>query len=882
MNQLPPRWLESVLERLLPDDDVGRSIRGDLREEFCRRASSRGRFVTNYWYLGTAATLLIRYRPRRNTTHQRTGHTRTRLMANIKHSFRRLRRSPLFVSASIASIGISLGTATALLTLVKGVLLTPLPYPQADELISIQTNTGGPGWYGSSAAEFIDLEQGLEPVEAVSAYVYQTVSVGDSTNPRLVFATLSTHTLNQVLGVEPLMGRWFNSAEDQPGADPVVVLSEAMWRNEFDSDPQILGRTIDFPSPRTVIGVMPATFSFPVNDILAYAPLQLVRSNPNRTNHNYTVVGRLGEGETVEVAGEAAAALAARARETYPENYSERGYQTRVISLLEDTVGIARAPLMASLGAAVLLLMMGIVNVATLVVARAEKRKSEVAVMRALGASKVQAHAGILIEGAIVSLLGGIAGIVTAIFGTRALIAMAPASLPRIDQVNVEWGVVAIGLTVTAIASIVFSISSAGVLNSAKEAEALNETKRTSANSTTGRLRSSLVTVQIALSASLTMGSLLMARSISNLVSLDPGLEAEGLVSLQLSPDFRVYADPEQRVLLWERITQRVEALPGIERAAAAVWLPFAGPSSQWSFVLDGQPVSNIGAAPDVNAQQTTPAYFETMGLTLLSGRFYDHTDEADGVPVAVINETMARTFWPGEDALGKRFRLFSPDRPFLEVIGIIRDVRHDGLATATTPRYYHPHSQGTSANYFTGIYMALVAKTDTEPLQVVGSIREAVHEIDPTIPISNIATMKSLMQATIDRQTFTLLLLGVFAGMSIFLAGLGVFGTTSYVASLRRREFGIRIALGATGSRLSLSLARSIGVTTAIGLATAVLIVSVTGRYLESMLFGLQWFDPVTFLGVIGVIASVAGVAGFVPAKTAAATSPMESLRID
>jgi len=877
----PPAWAEKILIANQRLETRTRFIRGDLREEYEVRRVRWPRFVADIWYIAQVLSLSLQLPPSR--WNRSPWSLVDSALQDLRFGARSLRKNWVFTATAVGTLALGVGATTAVFSVTNAILFRPLPYPDAHRLAVIDTNTGGPGWYGSSQPEIMDFRDGLDSFESIGAGGRTRVTLADSTAPRRVDVALASSEVLPMFGVSPAMGRLFTAEEDLPGASRMLVVSHAFWRQELGGDPDAVGSVITLNgSPVEIIGVMPAGFAFPDRDVIGWSPLRLDPANPNsRANHNYPVIGRLKPGVSYEAAAAELAVHTARIREAYPENYEVRGYRTRLQSLHESTTGATRRPLLLLLGGALLVLLVACVNVSNLLLARGDARETELAVRGALGAGRLRVARQLLLESGLLAVAGGAVGVALAFAGIRGLVALAPPDLPRLDQVGMDTTavLVSLGLVVGSLVLIGLVPAFHGVRSDLRSA--LGATRGGSGRRSKP-LRRALVVSQLSLAGLLAIGAGIMLRTLSNLYDTDLGFRPERTLSLTVSPAGAGYPEDEDRAAFYRQVLAGIEAIPGVEAAGAHLQRPLDPQSQNWSLALEDAPPANISEAPDSWAQITTPGYFEAMGIPLLEGRLYTEADRSDGPPVVVINRTMARALWPDAPALGKRFRVFADGWPYMEVIGVVADVRAHGIDRPTEPRFYAPHAQAGRTAYFTPLEMHVTVRAAADPTGVVGAVRQAIAAVDPTAPVSDVRTMEDRVVASVADRRFITALLQAFGAVALVLAAVGVYGVMSLAVSDRARELGLRRALGAPGSSLVRMVLRESLILAVAGAALAVVGGAALGRLISGLLFEVSPTDPGTLLVVGVVLAATASLAAAIPAGRASRVDPMEVLRAE
>jgi predicted permease len=825
-------------------------------------------------------------RLRRSPTGRRKEPMLGTLWSDIRFALRTHRRQPAIAVLALITLSLGVGAGTAIFSVVNGVLLKPLPYAHAEDLVSIQVNSGmgsTEGFYDLSEPEFLDFGSRISSFIGVAGYEDREVTLGDSLSPRRIEVLLATASLFPLLGVDPLLGRTFTAEEDRPGAAPLGVLSHATWQTEFGGDAGVVGRTIEIDDqPVTIIGVMPPRFAFPEPGIALYTQMRLDRDDPwERNNHYLPTVARLAPGATVRSAQSELDVFAARATRDYPVYYPNTGLRVQVRSYQDSIVGGVRTALYVLLGAVVFVLLTVCVNVANLLLAKAEARAREVAIRTSLGASRRRIVGQLFTESLLLALLGGAAGLGLAVAGVRVLLAMAPDSLPRLDQIGIDGRVLLFSLVAAVGTGLIFGMLPALQAGKRDVQDALREGGGERGATRAGqRLRRTLVVAQVALAVILITGSGLMLRSVANLYSVDMGFVTENVLTFRLTPRAGVYDTPEKRVAFYRDVLARIDALPGVRASAATYSLPMTGGTNNWSILIEGRPVANIGEAPADLVQRVTTGYLDALGMTLVEGRWFTDADDAGSTPVVVVSEAMARKHWPGMNPIGKRMRVFSEGWPWLEVVGVVRDVRHRGPGEDARPRWYVPYAQAWVSAYSSPLANTIAVRSDADPLALLRPVERVIHEADSSVPISRVRTFDQILDGAVGGQRFVTRLLTIFGLLALCLAVVGVYGVVSYSVSRRTHEIGLRMALGAVSNDV-LTAVLTEGILLALaGVAAGLAASFLLSSAFTSMVFGIRPTDPLTYVGVAVLLMLSVSIASFLPARRASRVSPVQALR--
>jgi putative ABC transport system permease protein len=797
---------------------------------------------------------------------------------DVRFALRGLVRRPVFASIVIATIALGVGANAAIFSVLNAVLLRPLPYPEPDRVVSFGHKP--PTWL-ASLPEYADYKRDLRSFEAIAAYTESEGNLATPDEPQRVGLAVVSPEFFPVLGVHPLLGRRFAPDEDVVMPATVVVMSYSLWQRRFGGDPAIVGKTISFNGrPRTVVGVMPRHFDYPSPRTDVWLPM--ARFNPDsvgdRTNHYLFMVGRLRAGVPLERAVNEATTVARRMMRDFAANYDPNAPLVPVIARVSDAlVGTTRPYLWTLLGAVGFILLIVCANVANLLLARGEGRRREMAVRTALGASRRRILVQLLTESAVFAMAGGALGLFLAWAGTRALVALAPPTLPRLDQVGLDWAVLAYALATSLGAGVLFGLVPAVRASREAPADTLKAGGRASHQAASRRLRRALVVAEVALAMVMLYGAGMLLRSLVNLQRNDLGFDARSVLTAKVSPPASY--DDNRAIAFYAQLLERVRAIPGVTSAGAAGWLPVVDAGGLWGLLAEGQSYDRLPQGPTAVPQQVTTGYFKAMGLPIVSGRDFTDDDRQSGPFVAIVSRALARELWPNADPTGKRFRLGGAST-FMTVIGVVNDIRARGFDDTPEPTMYFPYPQTHETAYFMPRPMSLVVRTTTEPLGIANQVKAIVRSLDATIPVSNVRTLERVVGTSVASRRFSTGLLGAFAGLALLLSGIGIYGVISYGVSERRFEIGVRMALGAERSTVLASVLGD-GIRMALaGVALGVVGAGVIARVLRSLLVGVPVLDVPTFAAVASGLVVVAAIASLVPARRATTISAMEALR--
>ncbi|HEX4440636.1 MAG TPA: ABC transporter permease [Thermoanaerobaculia bacterium] len=801
------------------------------------------------------------------------------LMQDVRYGLRALRKSPGFAAATIAVLALGIGANSAIFSFVNGILLRPLPYPDSERVMDIahvppQDIFPGRKTFSVSPANYIDWRARSQSFEKMAAYAGDYVNVSGTGEPQAVLANVVTSDYFAAFGVAPKLGRGFTAAEEEPG-HRVVIVGEAFWKSQLGGAESAVGSTMKINGEAyTIVGILSARMSYP-EDARLFLPLQWTpEDKATRGIHDFDVVGRLKPGVSVEKAQAELTAIAAQLAKEYTKD--NKGWGAIVRPLREGIVGDVRPALLVLLGAVGFVLAIACANVANLVMAKTVARRKEIALRSALGASRARVLGQILVETLLLSLLGGAAGLVLAHFAIKAIQASIGSELPRAGDIRIDLPVLLFTLAASVVTGVLAGLVPAWRLTRANVNDVLKQGGGRSDADAGGRgARQALVVAEVALALMLMVGAGLLVRSLSRLRTVDPGFEPRGLLNMSLSiPDQR-YDTPEKRAAFYDRLLQRVRALPGVDKAGAINTLPLTDGGSTQPIVIDGRPAGQLSEQPEVAVRVMTTGAIGALKFRLLRGRDFREADTQTSPPVVLVSESFAKRFWPGVDPIGHRVELTFRPGVSREVIGVVADVKLRGLDKALgAEALYVPHAQNPNS------YMSVVVRTETPPQSLASAVTRALHEVDPEQPIMEIRTMEQHMGESLAHQNFSMRLLSVFAGLALVLAAVGIYSVLAYGVRRRKREIAIRMALGADrGDVLRLIVGqgmRPAGLGLAIGAGGALAL----GSVLRSLVFGVSARDPLTFGAVAALLAGVALAACALPALRATLVEPSEALQ--
>jgi putative ABC transport system permease protein len=791
-----------------------------------------------------------------------------------RFALRTLARAPGFAAVAVLTLALGIGVNTTIFSVVSGVLLRPLPYAEAGRLVAV--------WEGFLRAEFELARERAHSFEELAGYEPGVeVNLTGEGDPVRVSGARVTAQLTGALGVAPLLGRGFMEGEDRAGGDAVVLLSHGLWRGRYGGDPGIVGRTIQVEGePRTVVGVMPREFRFPDAGTQLWLPIPFDRSPQGMGSYwgigGVRAVGRLRPGVNAEAAEAEMRLIAQELRLanpfwTPPADFRE---EARVLPLGATVTGEVRLLLLTLLGAAALVLLIACANLGNLLLARGLARTRELAVRAAIGAGRARLVRQLLTESMVLAAIGGIVGIALAFGALRLLLAALPADTPRLAEVGLDLRVLGLAGLTTLVCGLLFGAVPALRLTGSASRQALRE-GRGSGGPRRQRLSSTLVVGQLALGVVLVIGAGLLIRSFWELQRVEPGFATEQLLAARITPPAATHGARERQLELHRAVLERAAALPGVVRVAATSQLPFDRASGAAAFFIDGV-TDDPNVLPELEHRSVTPGYTAALGIPLLRGRTLLASDNADAPPVALVDEAAARRFWPGEDPVGRCIRYPWRGAGCITVVGVVGSVRNNDLAAAPEGAVYVPLEQRPVGS------ITLVLRTQGDPLALARPLRAAVHEVEPTVPVSDVRTVGRMVAESMDRSRLTALLLGLFAGLALLLGAIGVYGVVSYSVQQRSREMGVRLALGAHRGDLFRLVLRQAGTLALLGGALGVAAALLATRALHSLLFQVTTMDPLVFLLVPLLLGGVAMLAAWVPARRATRVDPMEALRAE
>jgi putative ABC transport system permease protein len=886
----PPGAAEHVLRWLLGGGSAAPFVLGDLREEYqaLARRHSVARARLWYWFEVVRLPLRMRVERARRAHSISPGGTRVAqrfsggmMRTEVRQAVRFLRRRPAFSGTIALTIALAIAATTVVFAVVNGVLLRPLPYAEADRLVNVWEHsvTRGNDHNVASTANFIAWGEELRSFDALAALVQASATLELEGQAERIGIVNASGTFFDIIGAEPVIGRFYGPEEDVSGGPAVAVISEGYWQRRFGGDRSIIGQSLEINDiPRTVVGVLPSSHDFAVSASFGgigtrdvWLPPQFPPQARESTGRFLHVVGRLAPGVTVAQAHAEATALASRFEAEFPDR--QTGWSVNVVSLREDIVGDVRATLLIVFGAVCFVLLIACANVANLLMSRATERQQEMAVRAALGAGRARLVRQLLVESAILSTIGGITGLLLANWGVGMLTAAAP-DIPRIDGIGVDAAVVVFVLGATLLTTVFFGLAPALHIGFADVGSWLKE-RGNAGRLGAQRIRGALVVAQVALSLILLIGAGLLVRSLLNRLDLGVGFRTENVVTADLQLPSASYPTPAEQTRFYEQLVERVQPLPGVEAASAIIFAPLTGPGSATSFYPLDRPEPQAGQYPTAEIRWVHRDFHETAGIPLRQGRYLDERDGEGAVTSVLISESGARELWPDESAVGKRVAMPWGDLVIGEIVGVVGDIRHYGPDVPPRAILYWDHRQHRAFSQ-----MTLFIRTTSERADVLPAVRSALRELDPSLPLFNLRTMDELYGNALARARFTTAALGLFALLALILAAIGIYGVMAYVTQQRAQEIGIRMALGADRHSVVSMVVRQGMVLVAFALVVGALGAAALVRLLGSLVFEVSTTDPLTF-GAMAVLLGLASlVACWLPARRASGIDPVSAIR--
>jgi putative ABC transport system permease protein len=805
-------------------------------------------------------------------------------LRDFRFGLRMLRRDSGFTAVAMLTLGLGIGAATCIFSVVNGVLLRPLPFRDPGRLVAVWENNARENdpHYPLAPANYFDLtreSRSFEKIDNYFSFSAEYILSNDQLADRVRGSVISPG-LFQVFGVNAAVGRTFLDEEGQPARSGVVLLSDGFWRRHFGGNADVLGQTLTIDGrARSVVGVLPPQFQFPSKETEVWIPLTFAGTYfpqnqiTTRSIHFLGAIGRLRPGVRLQQARAELEGIARRLEQAYPE--SNQGIGVTVLPLLDEIVGKVRPALLALMAGVGFVLLIACANVANVTLARSAAREREIAVRAAIGAGRPRIIRQLLTESALIAVLGGAIGLLVAYWGVHLFVTFGPAGIPRLDKVGLNKTVLVFALVVTALTAMVFGLVPARRLSRLDLVSSLQGSGRAMAGDPgQSGLRRWLVIIEMSLSLVLLAGAGLMIRSFSRLTAIDPGFNPKNLLTFQIMLPGSAYGQMQERMIFHQKLFDALKSLPGAKYVGYTTRLPLAPNRATTNvttqLIIEGQPTAG-GQKPEVDFRRANFEYFRAMGIPVLKGREFNERDTADATPVALINDGTAQLFTT--NPVGKRIQL-SPIPTWYTVIGVVGSIRHMGLETTPRPEVYVHTLQNPPTSPF------VVIRTSGNPEPLVSFVRDAIQKLDRRVPVFNIATMEELLAGSLEQRRFNMLLMGLFAAAALSLAAVGIYGVVAYSVSLRTHEIGIRVALGAGQPNVVGLVAREVARIALIGFGIGLVAALALSHMLSALLFGIQPSDPATYAGVGALQFVVALLAAYVPIRRALRVDPMTALR--
>ena len=807
------------------------------------------------------------------------------LIKDIRYGVRGLVKRPGFAIVTLVTLALGIGANTAIFSVVNAVLLRPLPFKDPEQLVIVWEDAAFIGFPQNTPAlaNYVDWKTQNQSFADMAALAETSFNLTGDGEPERVAANGVTANFFPLLGVQPLLGRGFLPEEDRPDNNKVALLSYSLWQTRYGGDRQIINREILLNGRKfTVVGVMPAGFQFLDKEVRLWLPLALTPEQlANRGGHYLTVVARMKPDVSLSQAQADMNSIMHRIAVDHPDQTFEGKVGALVMPMRDQLVGQSRGSLVVLLVAVAFVLLIACANVAGLLLARAVGRRREVALRMALGAGRARVIKQLLTESLLLSIVAGVLGTLLAYWSFSFLQGLVPAEMSLSTTLNLDTRILMFTILVSIVTGVIFGLVPALHASRVDLNEALKQgsTRMTS----TGRLRSALIVLEVALSLVLLIGAGLLIQTLFQILKQYSILEPEKILTMRTVLPSQKYKEPEQRNRFIQGVLERVEHLPGVVSAGYTTSVPLAWKGGTSGFYPEGLKAPIPGMAYDANDRQVSANYLQTMNIPLRQGRYFDQNDNEQSIPVAIINETMARQYWPGENAIGRRFKLGDPndkESPWRQIVGIVADIRQMGLDEPVKAEMYFPYQQVKDEPFYTP--RDLVIRTSGDTSSLVGAVRGVVREVDPDQPISNVATMAELLGTEASQRRMGMIMLVAFAGLALLLASIGIYGVLAYFVTQHTNEIGLRMALGATRTNILLLVLRKGMGLTLLGVAIGIAVAFAATRLMSSLLFGVKAADPLTFMTVPLLLALVALLACYLPARRATKVDPLVALRYE
>jgi len=803
------------------------------------------------------------------------------LWNDIRFGLRNMRRTPLTVGAALLALALGIGANTAIFSVVNGILLDPLPYPDADRIMIVWESNPGQGYptFAVASQNWLDWRAQSKTFATLAAVNPGRVNLTGRDEPevlRVGKVSADFWPTFQVERMGGMLGRVFTAQEDTPANHHVVVLGNGLWKRRFGGDPSIVGRSLTLDGESyTVVGVAPQKLEFPAKAEL-WMPLAINPAKADRLQHNLFVVGRLAPGISQQRGQAEMTGITERLSHQFPE--TNENWLGLLVPIKEQVVQTIRPALLVLMVAVAAVLLIACLNVANLLLVRMASRERELAVRTALGAGRGRLVRQMLTESVLLALGGGLLGLLLAFWGVPALVALGGDKIPRAGNIHIHWQVLAFTLGISLLTGLLFGLLPAVQSSGNHLNESLKEGGRAVAGGARGRVaRQVLVLAEVALALVLLVGAGLLIKSFSRLHDVDAGFRPQGVLAMDLAPPAFKYRKPEQQLAFYRDLLARVSTLPGVDHAGTVYPMPLSTSGMVLVYMVGDKPLPRLQDAPACDVRWASPGFFQTLRVPLLRGRFFDDRDTPASPPVAIVNRAFADKVWPGQDPVGKRITFddaHQKDAVWLTVVGEVGNVRHQSLSQEPDAQAYRPQLQDPMR------MASLVVHTRSDPRALAGPIRQQVQALDRDLPIDQVRTMQEIVDTSLAPNRFNTVLLGLLAALALVLAAVGVYGVVSYTVTQRTHEIGIRMALGAKGEDVLGLVLRQGMKLVLVGLVVGLFAAFAATRKLESLVYGVSTKDPWTFAVVALALAAVALAANFLPARRATRVDPLSALR--
>jgi putative ABC transport system permease protein len=792
------------------------------------------------------------------------------MIRDVRFAVRQLIKSPGFSVVAVLTLALGIGASSAIFSVINGVLLRPLPYADPDALVRVHEIVPNYGRFSVAPANFIDWRKQATSFERIAAYGGTSGTLTWDDGPERVQGANVSWDMFDLLKIRPALGPGFEEKHDQPGGSNVLVLSHGLWMRRFGGDPNVIGRSINFSgTPSIIVGVMPDGFYFPSRTAEFWRPIAINPANAPRGAHFIGVIARLKSGVTIDRAGSEMKGIAEQLAVQYPDNSANESAE--VVSLLEQTVGTIRPALMTLLVAVGVVVLIVCANVANLLLVRASIREREVAIRTALGAARSRLVMQMLAESLVLSLTGGALGLLLAYLAIPAIRTLSAGAIPRVADVSIDSTVLLFTLAASVITGVIFGLVPAWQSSRGSTGAALKEGGRSNVSGG-GWLRSALLVGEVAMSVVLLVGAALLLRSFSKLTNVDPGFNPDGVLAFSVSLPQAAYGDDGKVFQYWDTLLERLGAAPAVKSVAAVQSLPIRG-SYVLSVEIKGRPEPKPGEEPSANFRAITPDYFSTLGIPLLRGRAFTRQDTETTAKVAIVDDAFVRRHYPGEEAIGRRIDIGNGTTD-AEIVGIVGSVNYSGLDALPTPTMYMPVRQDSFSTLW------VMAKTEGDPMALTNTVRQLVRDLDGRVPAYSLTPLGEVISESVAQRRFSMLLILLFGVVALFLSAVGLYGVVAYTVSLRTREIGLRMAIGALPADVMKMILGGGLKLAAVGVVIGIAASLALSQFVETMLFNVEPSDPASYALTSVLLLIVAALACYIPARRAMRVDPMVTLQ--